>query len=1286
MYRNKGLMFIAMVSLLLSTAGTWATTYYWHGDDALPYTTGSLWTDAQGTGGNALTDPSFWSYIQDDSSGANFIVTGDYDNILINGDPGTVVFDSPFTFSSTDANDNSHGFKMKRENSEGSSAATYTFNDMRFQGTLNLGDTLRPFNIAGNWKLTGPTTIMARAYGGTVAVNIPAFIDGSRIDTYRIQFRTGTSSNPGSNTSNVHLQNGNNAFFGEWILTTQMVVDTAGALGDADVTVIGSQDMPISDTDANIASYRSGLNSGILRLSNSAAISPTAQLTLFPSISTQSGRTNSKLILDSGVNATVRKFIVDGVAQPAATYSSTDFPGRIEGTGTITTTNEDATAVLTMACTKGDGGPAMTGDTCLLPRQGSTKAYKPSYSARIRAAATLSLGGANYTFAHWSGTGITNTASNDTTVLMDVSKTVTAVYTQSPGASTPNPANKAGNVSILTSLSWVPDLTATQYVFFGTSVASMTQKATLAASDTSVTNAQIGGPLLSETSYYWKIRTGSSDGPNWQFTTGKIKATTPVPSTAAMNQATSLTLQWTSPDSGATSFDVYFGTDKSAVEFGLVTPVNVAAPTTSLAKAGLQDGFWYYWRVDVKLGSKTAIGDIWSFRTTGIPVTINTDTLSISGTPPFTWTAAYDDASVAVFQVSNFNYGQQYDVSVTGSKRLAIWSTGDINFGGILNASAPDNGSANRGTAGAGGYVGGEAMIMITHNTGDANYPAYRWFPLNSGITSRNWWERGDMNFWRRRFYSLPHADANCLPKNDDTIYGPGRPYAQINYGGITSPTDPWGLSNGSYPKLKTDNQFGQGASYGGSGGIMGSYDVGNTRWNIQQGIATQYQTYTGSDGALPGTYGQKEVYELWGGSGGSGSQSNGMGTLMTPNPRARGGAGGGGAVEMYAVNGSLTLTPSAQVLVKGGSAFNDGVRYNGTTVTATGTASPYPGGGGSGGSIRLIAKTNLSVGGALSAKGGDGADAPTWSPTTSYITGAGGGGRIALYKGGSVASSGTIDVSGGEGGMYNAPAQQAQIQSRMNGGIGTVYGLQSGNGALTMITQPHDPIPTDGTGLTDANNVTIQWRPAIGSTTMNLYFGTTQTPPLVQSYSNANGLRAQKSYLTGPSAPAGTTYYWRVECNGVMGPLWSYKVLSYEARTPVPASGATAIDVNQPALSWSAGDLATATSWDVYFGTDKTAVANATTSTPVIFVGNVTTRSKVAALLKASTTYYWRVDERNGKVGSPFKGLVWNFTTRDPIVSFAYADLNNDGRITFVDFALMASNWKKCNLYAGCP
>jgi hypothetical protein len=65
--------------------------------------------------------------------------------------------------------------------------------------------------------------------------------------------------------------------------------------------------------------------------------------------------------------------------------------------------------------------------------------------------------------------------------------------------------------------------------------------------------------------------------------------------------------------------------------------------------------------------------------------------------------------------------------------------------------------------------------------------------------------------------------------------------------------------------------------------------------------------------------------------------------------------------------------------------------------------------------------------------------------------------------------------------------------------------------------------------------------------------------------------------------------------------------------------------------------------SYDIYFGTNQTAVANATTASPE-FKGNTASVNWTISGVASSTTYYWRVDARNGAGVS--KGTIWNFTT----------------------------------------
>ncbi|MBN1805161.1 MAG: LamG domain-containing protein [Sedimentisphaerales bacterium] len=101
-------------------------------------------------------------------------------------------------------------------------------------------------------------------------------------------------------------------------------------------------------------------------------------------------------------------------------------------------------------------------------------------------------------------------------------------------------------------------------------------------------------------------------------------------------------------------------------------------------------------------------------------------------------------------------------------------------------------------------------------------------------------------------------------------------------------------------------------------------------------------------------------------------------------------------------------------------------------------------------------------------------------------------------------------------------------------------------------------------------------------------------------------------------------------------------------AWNPEPTNGAIKDIDKITALSFSPGD--SATQHDVYFGTDKDAVANADTSdTTGVYRTrqNTTSYTPAEALEWGGGPYYWRIDEINtdGTVG---KGRIWSFTVSD--------------------------------------
>lgn len=114
-------------------------------------------------------------------------------------------------------------------------------------------------------------------------------------------------------------------------------------------------------------------------------------------------------------------------------------------------------------------------------------------------------------------------------------------------------------------------------------------------------------------------------------------------------------------------------------------------------------------------------------------------------------------------------------------------------------------------------------------------------------------------------------------------------------------------------------------------------------------------------------------------------------------------------------------------------------------------------------------------------------------------------------------------------------------------------------------------------------------------------------------------------------------------------------------ALNPQPASGATDVDV-ETELSWDAG--AFATSHNLYLGTSSAAVAAADgDSDPnnVLFVP-VDGASFDPNGLEFNTQYFWRVDSVNDvNPDSPWRGVVWDFTTANFIIVDDFESYTND-------------------------
>jgi len=193
------------------------------------------------------------------------------------------------------------------------------------------------------------------------------------------------------------------------------------------------------------------------------------------------------------------------------------------------------------------------------------------------------------------------------------------------------------------------------------------------------------------------------------------------------------------------------------------------------------------------------------------------------------------------------------------------------------------------------------------------------------------------------------------------------------------------------------------------------------------------------------------------------------------------------------------------------------------------------------------------------------------------------------------------------------------------------------------------NPSPPDGT-LLPSTWATLGWRAGEHAVSFDIYVG--------ENYDDVkngtggtfrgNQSRSTSFFILGfPGYPypnglvPGTTYYWRIdEINDQhpdspwVGDVWSFKIPPSTAYDPEPVDGAEFVDPNVT-LSWEPGYRAKL--HFVYFGDNFAEVNNASEGRPRA------TATYSPGLLELGKTYYWRVDEFDGR--ETYKGDVWRFT-----------------------------------------
>ncbi len=185
-----------------------------------------------------------------------------------------------------------------------------------------------------------------------------------------------------------------------------------------------------------------------------------------------------------------------------------------------------------------------------------------------------------------------------------------------------------------------------------------------------------------------------------------------------------------------------------------------------------------------------------------------------------------------------------------------------------------------------------------------------------------------------------------------------------------------------------------------------------------------------------------------------------------------------------------------------------------------------------------------------------------------------------------------------------------------------------------------YNPDPADGSEIAELDDK-LTWTPGYGAKLHTVYFG--------DDYDVVNDAvggipMGLASYNPGPLEEE-KVHYWRVDEFDAIethkGDTWTFTTPG-AVGSPQPANGATEVTPT-PTLSWT--PATNATSHEVYFGTDKSAVRAADSGSPE-YQGSraLGAESYDTGALAWNTTFYWRVDAVYNT--GPIKGPVWSFTT----------------------------------------
>jgi hypothetical protein len=202
-------------------------------------------------------------------------------------------------------------------------------------------------------------------------------------------------------------------------------------------------------------------------------------------------------------------------------------------------------------------------------------------------------------------------------------------------AAIPQPAEEATGVMPSQKLGWTAAKGVSQHlVYLGTDGDKVAKAATSSREFKGAVNTNSFNPGKFDFggTYFWRIdeksNAGIVKGDVWKFQVLSGKASNPSPGATLRNVGTDAKLSWAKSDL-ATSHDLYFGTDleqvKKATPSSKVFKGKFALGNESFDPGPLEEGKYYYWRVDERTSLGTAKGDLWKFRTKGGDLVLQVD-------------------------------------------------------------------------------------------------------------------------------------------------------------------------------------------------------------------------------------------------------------------------------------------------------------------------------------------------------------------------------------------------------------------------------------------------------------------------------------------------------------------------------------------------------------------------------------------------------------------------------------------------------------------------------------